>query len=285
MKVLGFGKLLLYFLRRRKIRIYVLRGGLGNQLFQIANGIMIAERFNFDIAFHEVDVKRNPRDKKGAEGLGFPFNSLTKKIHVYKCGDSLKLPMRIAMSRFFMTTLTTNLDEEQISLNQKSTFGILQGYLQNLDFLKSFADLALGRIILGPKSEVNAIDGIAIHIRARDGLMHSGMSISKSFYKHALGAVAANPESKIDVFSDDLDFAQIFCQELGDFQFNFLEESASLTATELLRRLSCYEKIISSRSTLSWWACFLASSTRRDTVVISPWGTNFSLRNWRVIAP
>jgi hypothetical protein len=285
MKVLGFGRFLLYFLSRRKIRIYVLRGGLGNQLFQIANGIMTAERFNFDIAFHEVDVKRNPRDQIGAASLEFPFHLLTEKIHVYKCGSSMQFPIRFSMSRFFKMTLSTNLDEKQKAPNQKSTFRILQGYVQNLDFLDSFADIAICRIILGPNSEENIVNGIAMHIRARDGLEHSGMSISKSFYERALEAVAAKPESRIDVFSDDLDFAQDFCQELGNFQFNFVEESVSLSATELLRRFSCYEKIISSKSTLSWWACFLASSTRKDTVVISPWGVNLSFRNWRVIAP
>jgi hypothetical protein len=285
MKILGLRGFLLHFLRRRRIRIYVLRGGLGNQLFQITNGIMIAEEFNFDIAFHDVDVKRNPRDQRGAESLDLPFHNLTDKIAVYRCGSSMQIPMRIFMSKCFRSTLTTNLDVEQINSNQANTFGILQGYLQNLNFRHSFADHAISQVIQGPMSENDGISRIAIHLRALDSLKHPGMSLSKSFYENALGVVAENSESKIDVFSDDIDFAQEFCKQLGSFQFNFVEQRGSLSATELLLGLSSYEKIISSKSTLSWWACFLASSTREDTLVISPWDKSISLKSWRFIAP
>ena len=98
---------------------------------------------NFDIAFDEVDVKRRPRDHKGAEGLEFPFHSLTKKIYVYKCGSTVQIPIRVVISKHFKTTLTTYLDVEQLHLNQKNTFGILQRYLQNLNFQESFTDYAI----------------------------------------------------------------------------------------------------------------------------------------------
>lgn len=285
MKIIGLRSFLLYFLRRRRIRIYVLRGGLGNQLFQIANGIKTAEKFNFDIAFHDVDVKRNPRDQKGAESLNFPFHELTDKVQVYRCGSSMQILMRILMSRYFKNTLTTNLDIEQLSLNQKNKFGILQGYLQNLGFRESFEDNVISRIIQRPMTDNKGISRIAIHLRARDSLQHPGMSLSKGYYENALRSVVENPDSVVDVFSDDIDFAQDLCQQLDRFQFNFLEQKVSLSATELLWKLSSYEKIISSKSTLSWWACFLASSTRKDTVVISPWDASISLRDWRFISP
>ena len=285
MNFLDFRSFLLYFLRGRKIRIYVLRGGLGNQLFQIANGIMTAEKFNFDIVFHDVDVRRNPRDRKGAASLDFPFHNLTDKVYVYRCGRWMQIPLRIMMSRYFKSKLTTNLDIDQLSLNQKNTFGILQGYLQNLNFRASFADDAISRVIQGPVPYNKGISRIAMHLRAGDSLQHPGMSLSKAFYENALSLVAENPGSIVDVFSDDIHFAQDFCQQLTSFQFNFLEQKVSLSATELLWRLSSYEKIISSKSTLSWWACFLASSTRKDALIISPWDTSISLGSWRFIAP
>ena len=106
------------------------------------------------------------------------------------------------------------------------------------------------------------------------------MALSLNHYKAGLMHVGAGSESKIDVFSDDVSYAKSFCDQLGNFNFNFPEIDLELSPTELLLKLASYNKIISSKSTLCWWSTYIAQTRNPSAMIISPWESDLHLESW-----
>lgn len=269
-----------FFLRRKRFCIFFLRGGLGNQLFQILSLLEISKRENFKIIFSDVDVRKNPRDMNGAAAFKLQFAPIIEDSNqVFKTSSLLDFVLRIIRSNKIskLSLHNINFDEETSGTNRLVFTG--NGYLQNP---KNTSEL-LSKYVPINLSQYDAVDQkseIAIHIRATDSLENIAMSINDTFYQNALGAITAGKSSKIDVYSDDLNFAKKLCAKLGDHHFKFIEENHSLEAIELLATISNYKTIVSSKSTLCWWACFFATAKNKKVKIISPWQGPLHQTTW-----
>jgi hypothetical protein len=260
-----------FLLRRKRCCIFFLRGGLGNQLFQILGLIEISKRENFTIIFSDADVRKNPRDKNGAAAFKLRFAPLIEETNqVFKSNFLLDLILRIIRSNKIRKISLHNINFDKETSGVKRLVFTGNGYLQNP---KNISEL-LSKYLPINLNQYDAVDRkseIAIHIRATDSLENIAMSINDTFYQNALGALTAGKSSVIDVYSDDLDFAKKLCAKLGDHHFKFIEENQSLEAIELLATISNYKSIVSSKSTLCWWACFFATAKNKKVKIISPW--------------
>jgi hypothetical protein len=156
----------------------------------------------------------------------------------------------------------------------------MQGYLQNAQFPKAIPTDTLKRTFDQAKAETPKPGSIAIHIRAQDGLQNSAMVLSLDFYRSGLMYLGANSESEIDVYSDDISYAKSFCGQLGDLRFNFPEIDLELKSTELLLKIASYNKIISSKSTLCWWAIYISQIRNPNAVIVSPWESGLHVESW-----
>lgn len=273
-------KLLQILLKKRKVCIFFLRGGLGNQLFQLLNMIQIANREDFIVVFSESDVRKNPRDRNGAMAFKLHFDiALNHSNIAFRTNSIINIVLRIIKSEknklIFLKNI--NFDSNTWVIDKYLFTG--NGYLQNqIDTLLTQAiSLPLNLIrydILDKKAEV------ALHIRATDSVSHSDMSIEDSYYEKALVTLGIERNSKIDVYSDDLHYAKKLCAQLGLYQFNFVEENQSFSAIELLASLSGYNSIISSKSTLCWWACNFATIKNKNVRIISPWDALYHQETW-----
>ncbi len=272
--------ILSYVLRRRRVCVFFLRGGLGNQLFQILNLIEISKRENFTIVFSDVDVRKNPRDKNGAAAFKLQFGSIIDDpSQVFKSNFSIDLVLRFLRSSKTGRLSLNEVNFDNGNLEIASLVFTGKGYLQNLgnapELFGKYLPINLNQFdVLEKKSE------IAIHIRATDSLENSGMSINDTFYQNALNTLTDGKNSIIDVYSDDLDFAQRLCARLGNFHFRFIEENHSLEAIELLASISNYKSVISSKSTLCWWACFFATVKNESAKIVSPWEGPLHQATW-----
>ena len=269
-----------FLVKKKRVCVFFLRGGLGNQLFQILNLIEISKKENFKVIFSDVDVRKNPRDKNGAAAFKLQFPELFDETKsVFKTNPILDYVLRIMRSRKLRMISIRNINfDHETSVTDKLFFSG-NGYLQNpINISKlhgKFLPLNLGEYDrLVEKAE------IAMHVRATDSLHSIGMLIEDSFYEKALNTLAPGQNTLIDVFSDDLDFAKELCARIGDHQFNFIEENYSLGAIELLACLSNYNSIIASKSTLCWWACNFATIKNRNAKIISTWQSSFHQATW-----
>ena len=268
----------------RNIRIFLLRGGLGNQLFQIAGAASLSMKHNFDVIFCDSDVKKNPRDRKFGSILELNFDLwFSKKVNVYKSSAGTNLLVRFFRSRKIPLSPTyfSQCDIDQYRPQLK--WGFMQGYLQNSSFVLRLPPSVAALTFKDFSRKERNDNGIAIHIRAQDALKRKEMYVDLSYYQNALRFLHAASETKIDVYSDDLEYAKILCSEIGNYNFNFPEQDSALNPIDLLITISMYDKIISSKSTLCWWACYLSVSRNPLSIIISPWNNDLHLSAWHSI--
>ena len=276
--------LLPIYLRRnknRKLRIFLLRGGLGNQLFQIAGMANLSEKNKFDVVFCETDVKKNPRDKQGAAALAFNVETwFSQQNSVYRSNKIMDSIIRALRSKRIRKFTVEDINVDLAITHSEVSIATMQGYLQSSQFLGAIStDTMKDTFCQEEVQQVNP-EKLAIHIRAQDGLQNSAMVLSLDYYRNGLMLVEANPESEIDVFSDDISYAQLFCGQLGNFKFNFPENDLKLSPAELLTKLASYNKIISSKSTLCWWSVYIAQTRNPKAVIVSPWESDLHLKSW-----
>lgn len=269
---------------RKNLRIFLLRGGLGNQLFQIAGAASLAMTHEFDIIFCDSDVKKNPRDTEIASILGLNFDLwFGERARAYKSNSLTNFLIRILRSKKlpFITNYFSQYDIDRYYPARK--LGFMKGYFQNARFVRALPPSSVTQTFKNLQHKATNRDKIAIHIRATDALKQKEMFLDLSYYQDALRFLHVVPADKIDVYSDDLEYAKVLCSQIDNLTFNFPEQASNLSAIDVLVEISSYDKIVSSKSTLCWWACYLSISRNPSSVIISPWGKDLHLDAWHVV--
>ncbi len=266
--------------KSRPICFFFLRGGLGNQLFQIYSLRQLSITEGFDIVFCDFDVRKNPRDKSGALGLNLKYSEDYSQAEMMKSNRLINHILRIYRSQKtpYLRMSIVNIDQSK-KLPAGRCF-IANGFLQeNLEFLSSDkfeipSNLSEFIHFHNPQTKV------AIHIRATDSLANSEMTLSKKYYETALNYLPVARDSEVDVYSDDTQFAKALCDGIIDYTFNYVEKNVGLNSLELLANLSNYEFIVCSKSTLAWWAAVFADRLHEGCMVVSPWNNHLHQKNW-----
>jgi hypothetical protein len=160
------------------------------------------------------------------------------------------------------------------------SLAIAHGYLQTKCHVKNFSEKSIAELFQIPENLYSDSPAIALHIRATDGLEREDMRLGHEYYERALNYFTNGETTLVDVYTDDISYAKKFCAQIGKHNFNFPEELKSLEPIELLRALGGYNRIVSSKSTLCWWACFIAKLGKSKVEVVSPWEAAMELENW-----
>jgi hypothetical protein len=261
--------------------IFKLRGGLGNQLFQIAGVAKIAKKLKLVVIFSDADVRLNPRDSKGAAAFLFRIeNFFDNPKAVYQTGKVLEVIIRIYPRLHKSINCIQEIDGDKGFSDLTLLINIMQGYLQNRESISGISASMLKNVFQNSGIRLEAPEIIALHIRGKDGLLLKSMKLSYDYYARALQALEANQETEIHVYSDDLEFARKLCSKIESLHFEFMETDFHLSAREFILKLSSYSKIVSSKSTLCWWAAAFATAINPSSLIISPWGDELSLDNW-----
>jgi hypothetical protein len=254
-------------------RIYIiLRGGLGNQLHQIAAGVKYAEEYGgcVRIFAHIVDTSVNP------ERRGFfrkvPVNELFPGADLSQVNSLEDILLRVLVRYFPRLLEKRKVTELNFFSGMNSKVVFLRGWFQSHSYLpENFHP----RVLVSQKSVES--NKIVIHVRLTDYLHSDKFPLNRHYYTKAVDVMSKSLAIKNFIcFSDDL-------QEVGQFipsglTVEYPEEKGKFDPVELLYSLSSGSGLICSRSSLCWWAAQIVSS--RGGTVLSPWTGEAHQSDW-----
>jgi hypothetical protein len=264
--------------RMRKRVIVRLAGGLGNQLFQYANGRAIARRSNAALLFDTSGLgARNVPDGLKGYTRAFDLRHFNIAGSVARPSD-FPILVRSAVGRPWLRALArgcdfvlerdeTRFDLRVARLRVRATawvdgYWTCEGYfLEIADLIRS--ELTLKRPPEGLNSELAArirdVEAISVHVRRGDYLApdHRGMGALPLGFYHAAASrfLDGSVQPSFFVFSDEPDWARAHLVLPGPttvVSHNDVEHGY-----EDLRLMSLCRHHIVANSTFSWWGAWL----------------------------
>lgn len=283
----------------------VLGGGLGNQLFQYAAGLKIAQGEKL-ILDNSYGLARNGKDNQlDIEEFELPnYVSILRQVRTprvilkfvkFSFRESAKEKSRIIVMLEGIATFVNTFNGENsrkyfinkgIGLDRrigrvKSPFTLI-GYFQTADIPESLVvkkvlfDLKLKKY--SPElslriDEAKKFRPIFVHVRLTDYKTESRFGIpSEKYYEDALVSLDAsgNPQSKIWLFSDSPEEAKCLIPERFHSRLLMCPDSglSSAESLELMRYGGAY---VIANSTFSWWAAFLRKNQETPVIAPNPW--------------
>jgi hypothetical protein len=264
------GRVISYAIRPR---IYViLRGGLGNQLYQIAAGVHLAEKYGGKLIIfpHIVDTAKN-HDRRGFYKK-IDLSGLFPKIKIHEVNRIEDFVLRV-MSRVSLRRFQKRIVSEENFFNASIyQIMLIVGWFQSHEYLPVNIDFTkLADPLLKSKKETK------LHVRLTDFLDIDKHPLDGHFYKEALKKLQEKHNfSDVICFSDDIPNAIKILPP--SFTYIFPEIENSLKANELLSALSSSYALICSKSSLCWWAANAVGS--QGGIVISPWTEKAHKSSW-----
>jgi hypothetical protein len=268
-------------------------GGLGNQLFQYAAGLALANYHKTELY---LDISHLNEDSKGAY--------TKRKFELDKFKLDIKIADKAILDNFnfnenkFITKLkklSPGLFKKMIfnehQFNYHSNFfklpatTYLNGYWQSEKYFNSFRDKLVASIALGePFSEkakiinekIVSTNSVSVHVRRGDFISlksanHFHGFLEMDHYKQAIDLIKSivnNPT--FFIFSDDINW----CKDNFDFisPKEFVDGSTlGISTHEELVLMSCCKHNIIANSSFSWWGAWL--NQNKDKTIVAP-------KNW-----
>ena len=248
----------------------VLRGGLGNQLHQIAASVSIAEKHGATVVIfpHIVDTALDATRR----GYFRDFNLIgifpSAPIREATSIESLLIRtlLRIGFRRLKKFWIV---EENFFSFKARNSM-FIQGWFQSFRHLPSLVDFSAFQLRGDLSNET-----IAVHVRLTDFKNIDSDPLTRTHYEKALGVIAKE-NTQTQAYSDDIEGAKKMLSGLGSFDYP--ENDGLMSPSELLRRLGSSKSLVCSRSSLCWWAANIVST--RGGLVISPWKESAHNRQW-----
>jgi hypothetical protein len=259
-----------------------LMGGLGNQLFQAAIGVILSNKNKMPLAFHFDDAYKIAKRNFALEP--FCISSVIiedKELKTY-------LPKK-KFERQFYKLLGKNPNGKLVSeekqffwnenINTISTSCYLSGFWQSYRYFDnerqlilsqfSFKNEPVGENLSSYTEIIESKNAVSVHIRRGDYTNpDSGFyCLPLSYYQEALAHLEKEfGDLSIFVFSDDIEWAK---SNLRDYtNIKFVSHNDGGTAHEDLRLMSACKFNIIANSSLSWWGAYL--NTHTDKKVFAP---------------
>lgn len=278
-----------------KIGIFILRGGLGNQLFQLSALAYYAKKIGFIPVIYTRYLGQNTGDGKRPA-----FESLNAE-RFFSCDNKLRkasglVRLAITLHIALLRRSNPNFAVKGMEIEQKlsKVFGhifYIRGYFENKVYPENLKSTELLGLLDVPSkinplmNKANHSNQILIHLRFTDSLTPSDSRRNIFDYSKLLTELQKKHEFLlVDCFSDDIKKAKNFLAPIQNrFKINFPESNYKLKSPQLLDVISQYKNIISSDSTLIWWACFIASNRKeKDVIIYSGFPKTLHLNDWKV---
>ena len=257
-------------------------GGLGNQLFQYATAMALAERRGDEC---KVDLSWfSARRRSVATPRDYGLASVSLQPKEITVADTL----RVRLSRFGKYAGALRVIKERDSAIPDAaldpTFSVyLDGYWQsheNFERLRNRLtknvghDVRLNRSDQLISQEMLSSESVAVHVRRGDYVSDASAKLihgvpDSQYYSAALGVVSerlATP--KFFFFSDDIEYCK---REFGWLKGAcFVSGHGDRTAADFVLMKSCRHHIIAN-STYSWWAAYLGASEAQIVIAPNRW--------------
>jgi len=262
-------------------------GGLGNQLFQYAFGLYLAEKrketpcfftdgakiTSLDINYFQISLAEIPTDL--LHQYGYSFQSYL--LYRFKRKLFQKLPF---LSR---RVLVENVSPFRPDI--LNTYSLFDGYWQSYKYLQpieqklrdQFSWKAQPVADLEVYTAIRNVTSVSLHIRRGDYLKGKNASIyenvSMAYYKEAIDYFCSTIVDPVFyVFSNDLDWAKKNLKTPKGLRFVYIDNTATENATlaDLYLMSSCKHHIIAN-STFSWWGAWLNPSGDKKVIAPKKW--------------
>jgi hypothetical protein len=271
----------------------ILRGGLGNQLFQYATGRAHSLRTDSDLYIDTSQFNRNLGPDVAKQSLhldtfDLPVESVqepSKDGLNWKISGKIRRVVAIAapqlaiyLFNLYVENRSLMFDSNVINLPGDVT---LDGYWQSEQYFDDFTETLRREIsvcnpLRGENSRwyerISNTDSISVHVRRGD-YVSLGRELPQIYYRNALDHIYRETEAtSIFFFSDDMswirDHIQKLLPESIEFNINYIECNDGETAYEDLRLMRSCDYHIIANSTFSWWGAWL--DCENDTTIIAP---------------
>lgn len=261
-------------------------GGLGNQMFQYAFGLYLAQRHHTQLWLDISSYDQGPQhgyllDRFQIESDALPERLMSRVPRRYRKGraswiDRLADTFQLGnLARYKQTRFGFETESLQVPDNR-----YLVGYWQSEKYFPGLRDALLQhfqfRDPAGEKShriaeKILSSNSAAIHVRRGDYLKGAAASLYQNldlgYYRSRLEDWAASKSDvQVFVFSNDMEWCR---KNLHlPWPVHWVDHNGTDTAHEDVWLMSQAACNVIANSTLSWWAAWL--NRRRERVVYAP---------------
>ncbi|MEO5644968.1 MAG: alpha-1,2-fucosyltransferase [Bacteroidia bacterium] len=271
-----------------------LKGGLGNQMFQYAAGLALAEKHHVDLkldfAFLEKSTGSAEFTKRKFELEIFNVNfqlASAEEIHAFK-GNQQKISYRV--KRKFFPSLIRKKNYRYDQLNFDPAFSLLgnqvylDGYFQSAKyFLNAEKKIRSQFHFKNPPAgknkvlaeEISSCNSVSIHVRRGDYLSEINRGLfgnicTLDYYSKAIAIIQNEISSPhFYIFSDDVAWVKENIKT--DSPMTYVDFNTGENSFEDMRLMSlCWNNIIAN-SSFSWWAAWLNENVAKKIIAPSEW--------------
>jgi len=247
----------------------VRKGGLGNQMFQVAAAIVYAEETDRQVL---IPLEQSQIHNTGIDYRDTVFREFPHRIDRIIDGTAIE---QLKAAGFSLHPGEPGFEPWSVEKLEGNI--LLHGYFQWWPVLAKHEEVIRRAFISGLSCTSNS--WVGIHVRRGDFLKPPFSEVhyiqTEAYYRAALDKFKGQVVFKI--FSDDLEWckAQRVFQELD--QKEFVEEPNEIRALSLMA--SCSAGFICANSTFSWWGAFLGAYKYRSTICVpKEWMRGFDTR-------
>lgn len=261
----------------RNSLIFLMRGGLGNQLFQLCALGQLSKCLDIRFYISDINTHALTRGSGGTESLKLDFYSLfdpTKlpRIMAPRSRSLVKYLLAINKYTSFPRLIYTD-TVDNLSIGHSL---MMQGYFQDFKIPASYDLRALNTLIFGRNDALKnkRIKEIAcVHVRRSDYPSSGISNFGWDYYSNSITKMIARGIKEFDCYSDDISEAKKMFPKNDKIRVNFPELESRLNSVELLRAMAAYDHNITSQSSLSWWSSYIAFRNNPKVVIESNWNS------------
>ena len=253
----------------KKIGLVDLKGGFGNQIFQIAYALFLKD-YGLNVLIDKTFYKiQHP----------FPRNlEVDPSIFGFK-------KIEFKNNRIFFLLNTFFEEQDSFELSDLRLFNRFTGYYQDLEFIESSKTIFSEKLgIYKNKSS----DGLAaIHLRKTDYETINQL-LSDQYYKYAINSMSEiNKDIMFDIYTDSkkLKIDKNIFKNINNIYYPKTNESA----IEVFQNLSNYQNYVIANSSFSALAAYLSKHENKTIFYPDPWFRESIIqlkgipKNWKII--
>jgi hypothetical protein len=270
-----------------------LMGGLGNQLFQLATGLEVAERagapLQLDLSWFDQSLRRAPDGlvlrPYELEGIADdipkvrPPESRVREFFRHSRDLLVRRSGRL-VNRLPVPLLAESGSDFNPCVLKAAPGTHLWGYFSSWRYFPTVADSVRLRVLKSPRistwahqlaAEATSSAAVALHVRRGDYLTLASTygHVSREYYQRALAAIRAMGQSgPIWLFSDDPRGAVQALE--GVAIARVIDPPPEASSVDSMLVMSSASTLIVANSTYSWWAAFLQDADNRPVIAPRP---------------
>jgi hypothetical protein len=251
---------------KRCSRVVILKGGLGNQLFQVAVALWMREEYQAEVFLRRPERRlRSPTHARRAEVDARTFD-LTWET---------RSPLKTLLDRTVRDGRRIVLEDGWALPGAERAVKHLEieGYFQNIELLSVIRDKMLPTLTRDV-AEREDEPFVGVHLRMNDYLIHStrsvhGVTDPAWALKRASELAHDLSINRIVIFTDSPAIVLKFLQRTSRREY-VMDDSENPWA--LLMRMSRAQGFVMGNSSLSWWSALLCGMKEDSRVMFpTPW--------------